>query len=66
MTTDDFRDSVAFTAGQQHERRRVGELLRQRIADLNTLAECGLPGRTVKSLTSEVQLLLAVIEQEPT
>ncbi len=71
MSTDDLhrlelRDSVAFTAGQQYERRRIGELLRQRISDLNTLAAVGLPARTVKALTAEVQLLIAVIEKEPT
>jgi hypothetical protein len=58
-------DSVAFTSGQQFERRRVGELLRQRITDLNTLGSLGLPARTVKQLTAEVQLLINAIEQEP-
>jgi len=62
----DLRDSIAFTAGQQYERRRVGELLRQRISDLSTLGAVGLPARTVKALTAEVQLLITVIEQEPT
>lgn len=57
-------DSIAFTAGQQYERRRIGELLRQRIADLNSLAQCGLPARTVKALTAEVQLLITAIEKD--
>lgn len=62
----ELRDSVAWAAGQQYERRRIGELLRQRVRDLHALAQCGLPARTVKALTSEVQLLIAAIEKEPT
>lgn len=61
-----MRYSVAFLAGQQHERRRIGELLRQRVRDLNALAEGGLSIRTVNALTAEVQLLIAAIEKEPT
>jgi hypothetical protein len=60
-----FRESVGFTAGQTYERNRIGELLRQRIRDLNTLAQVGLPARTVNALTAEVQLLINAIEQEP-
>lgn len=62
----ELKDSVAWSAGQQYERRRIGELLRQRIADLNALTTSGLPVRTAKALSSEVLLLIAVIEQEPT
>ena len=58
----ELRDSVAWSAGQQYERRRIAELLRQRIRDLNTLAEGGLPARTVRALTAEVQLLINAIE----
>jgi hypothetical protein len=65
MTTPtDFRDSVAFAAGQQYERHRIGEILRQRISDLRTLGTEGLPARTVMSLTAEVDLLIHFIERE--
>lgn len=59
-----FRESVGFAAGQSYERRRIGELLRQRIADLRGLADAGLPKRTVNSLVAEVQLLVDAIERE--
>lgn len=60
----ELRDSVAWSAGQQYERRRIGELLRQRVRDLGILAEAGLPARTVKTLTAEVQLLITAIEKD--
>lgn len=60
----ELRDSVAWSAGQQYERRRIGELLRQRVRDLSILAEAGLPARTVKTLTAEVQLLITAIEKD--
>jgi len=61
----ELRDSVAWSAGQQYERRRISELLRQRIHDLHLLASTGLPARTAKALTAEVQLLITAIEKEP-
>lgn len=61
-----FADSTAFAAGVGHERRRIGELLRQRAADLRALEQSGLPRRTVEALTAEISLLIAAIEQEPT
>jgi hypothetical protein len=64
-TVTELRDSVAFAAGQQYERHRIGEILRQRITDLHTLGAEGLPARTVKSLTSEVDLLIQFIERQP-
>jgi len=64
MTVTELRDSVAFAAGQQCERRRIGEILRQRISDLHTLGNEGLPTRTVKSLTAEVELLIHIIERQ--
>lgn len=59
-----FRESVGFAAGQSYERRRVGELLRQRVRDLHQLGTMGIPARTVKLLTAEVELLIQAIEQD--
>jgi hypothetical protein len=59
-----FRESVGFSAGQSYERRRISDILRQRINDLRTLGAEGLPARTVKSLTAEVELLIQIIEKE--
>lgn len=59
-----FRESVGFAAGQSYERRRIGELLRQRVRDLHQLGTMGIPARTVKLLTAEVQLLIDAIERE--
>lgn len=59
-----FRESVGFAAGQGYERRRIGELLRQRVRDLRQLGDMGIPARTVKLLTAEVQLLIDAIERE--
>lgn len=58
-----IRDSTGFRAGQDHERRRVGDLLRQRVRDLRNLHDLGLPTRTVRLLTSEVMLLITAIEE---
>lgn len=59
-----FRESVGFAAGQSYERRRIGELLRQRVRDLRDLGAMGLPARTVRTLTAEVELLIDAIERE--
>ena len=56
-------DSVVFAAGQQAERARILALHHQRISDLNDLAKAGLPAHTVHTLTSEVKVLIAVIER---
>lgn len=34
MSRDEFRDSVGFAAGVSYERRRIGEVIRKRIATL--------------------------------
>lgn len=59
-----FRESIGFEAGRSYERRRIGELLRQRLSDLRDLGAAGLPARTVKTLSAEVDLLIQAIEQE--
>jgi hypothetical protein len=63
VSVQQLRDSAAFAAGAMHERRRIGELLRQRGRDLEQLGSMGLPLSTVRMLTSEVQLLINAIEQ---
>lgn len=55
----DFRDSTAFTAGQQYERRRIGELLRQRATHLREL-----PGPTSRSVQAELKRLATLIDTE--
>lgn len=59
-----IKDSVAWSAGQQYERNRIGELLRQRVRDLRAI-QAYIPPRTIDLLTSEVQLLITAIEREP-
>jgi hypothetical protein len=59
-----FRESVGFSAGQAYERRRIGELLRQRISDLRVLQQDGVSKRTAELLTSEIELLCNAIERE--
>jgi hypothetical protein len=56
-------DSFVFAAGQQAERDRILALHHQRISDLNDLAKAGLPAHTVRTLTSEVNVLIAAIER---
>lgn len=65
MTSDidlrvlELRDSVAWAAGQAYERRRIGELLRQRALHLREL-----PGPTSRSVQAELRRLAELIDQE--
>lgn len=59
-----FRESVGFSAGQSYERRRIGELLRQRMSDLRILEQEGVSKRTAQLLISEIELLCNAIEHE--
>lgn len=59
-----FRESVGFAAGQSYERRRIGELLRQRISDLRRMAQAGLPRHTMEALAAELELMCAAIDKE--
>lgn len=70
MSATDFRDSVGFTAGVAHERRRIGELLRQRITTLQVLLDFDRSPsdrvqRNIRAVMSELRRLAEVIEQEP-
>jgi hypothetical protein len=66
MTTDnelrvlELRDSVAWAAGQAYERRRIGELLRQRATHLREM-----PGPTSRSVQAELRRLADLIEEAP-
>ncbi len=66
MTTDaelqilELRDSVAWAAGVSYERRRIGELLRQRAILLREL-----PGPASRAVQAELKRLADLIEQEP-
>ena len=65
MTTAEFRESVGFAAGVSYERRRIYEIVRQRIATLHEWAGRGIPLNTVEKLVSEHQLLLNALEEAP-
>jgi hypothetical protein len=58
MSVLELRDSVAWAAGVSYERRRIGELLRQRAILLREL-----PGPTSRSVQAELKRLAALIEE---
>lgn len=58
MSVLELRDSVAWAAGQAYERRRIGELLRQRATILREL-----PGPTSRSVQAELRRLADLIDQ---
>jgi hypothetical protein len=55
-----LRDSVAFTAGIGHERRRMTERLLQRAADLRDL-----PGPTARSVQEQLRRLADELQAMP-
>jgi len=59
MRPQELRDSVAFAAGVSYERRRMGELLRQRAALL-----AHMPGSTPRTVVTELRRLALEIEKE--
>jgi hypothetical protein len=58
MSVLELRDSVAWAAGVAYERRRIGELLRQRAILLREL-----PGPTSRSVQAELRRLADLIEE---
>jgi len=60
MSVLELRDSVAWAAGVAYERRRIGELFRQRAILLREL-----PGPTSRSVQAELKRLAALIEEAP-
>jgi hypothetical protein len=73
MTTDtelqilELRDSVAWCAGTSYERRRIGELIRQRISSLQLIdgvADHRQPSqRSLRAVIAELRRISAVIEE---
>ena len=55
--------SVGFRTGQEYERRRVGQVINDRIATLRNYGELGMPNKTVSALVSELRLLATAIEE---
>lgn len=55
-----FTDSAAFTAGQQHERRRIGEVLRYRRAFIRN---SHLDDDTKVTLIDEIEATMRAIEE---
>lgn len=66
MSTDtdlqilELRDSIAWAAGQSYERRRIGELLRQRASLLEQM-----PGPTPRTVVRELRRFADQIDREP-
>jgi hypothetical protein len=62
-----FRESMGFKAGQEHERRRIGELIRQRISSLQLIdgvADHRQPSqRSLRAVIAELRRISAVIEE---
>ena len=58
MTVDELRDSVAFTAGVAHERRRMAAQLRHRAFLLMQL-----PGSTARTVVAELCRLADSLEE---
>lgn len=56
----ELRDSVAFSAGQSYQTRRIAERLRQRAR----LLEC-MDGPTPRTVVRELRRFAEEIEQEP-
>lgn len=56
----ELRDSIAWAAGTAYERRRIGELLRQRAALL-----VQLPGPTSRSVVAELRRFAEQIDSTP-
>lgn len=61
----EFRDSVAFAAGCSYERRRIGEVIRQRAKLLTALEEHGTAGRCHRMITAELRRLADQIDEAP-
>lgn len=60
MTLEAFTDSTAFRAGQEYERRRIGELIRLRAQTLSDL-----PGPISRRSIAELLGLAKAIDEAP-
>tara|TARA_B100000035_G_C21036428_1_gene571210 strand:+ start:4765 stop:4968 length:204 start_codon:yes stop_codon:yes gene_type:complete len=66
MEVNSLRDSVAFEAGIQYERRRVYELVQNRINLFQSLpkSEKAWSSRTYAAIIGELKLLTRVLDEE--
>lgn len=66
MEVNSLRDSVAFEAGIHYERRRVYELVQDRINLFQSLpkSEKAWSGRTYAAVIGELKLLTRVLDEE--
>lgn len=58
-----FRESVAFAAGQSYERRRIGELIRQRISTVRQLQSTPVKPAIIRNVIGELERLAEAIEE---
>lgn len=67
MSTPDLtallKESHAFHYGQQYERRRLGELIRQRITAVRQLRTAGLPQNIANGILDELKALCVAIDE---
>lgn len=58
-----FRESVAFSAGQSYERRRIGEVIRLRIQQVRTLEQTPVKASVIRNIIGELERLVERIEE---
>jgi hypothetical protein len=58
-----LKESHAFHYGQQYERRRLGELIRQRITVVRELRLTGLPHDIADGIIDELKALCVAIDE---
>lgn len=61
---DAFNESVAFSAGTSHERRRIADIIKCRLDVLKTLKHTPVKQEIVRNLTFELESLLTKLETE--
>ena len=60
---EDFRTSVAFKSGQQYERRRLVELLRNRQSDLRDLTGPPMLMRNARQAMEELRRVIDLLQE---
>lgn len=58
-----LRESHSFHYGQQFENRRIGEIIRQRIAAVRELRLAGLPDDIANGILDELKALCVAIDE---
>lgn len=61
----ELRDSVAFIAGQGHERRNIAELLRARASNLQILADAFPSNASYRMTLAELRRMADQLEAMP-